>query len=895
MGSFSINTNIASLEAQNYLRMDENFQTQTINEVTSGYRIVNSGDDAAGLAIANADASNEAVLTQGIQNANDGLSQLQIADGGLSNISQLLDRARTLATESASDAFTGDRGVLNSEFQSVIQEVNRQAQAIGLNQGGQFATDLQVFVGGGTASNGISATTNGTVSVNLAGATVDAKSLGLEGVQATNANSQDLSASSNTSVQAIVQDANNAVPNDTTTFYFSGAGFSGSNAVAVNVNLSGVTDTNTLVAAINQGIQNAGNGSTAAATAFQNANITASVVNTEGGGQAIAFNSSNTAFQVQAGDVMANALLGNTVSANSPDGAAISSTFTGGSNASAAALTGAATVQISGGGLASPVDIDLSSGATIGTLQSDIANNAQLEAAGISLTTATGGSPLVFTSSTGKQLSVTAAGDTADVLGVGSYQYGASNAVTYNSVTAGAQYNDATATGTADLQFGIDGTPSSVLSVNLAGGDATSGSVTGTVDLSSLVATPLGTDGEKLAITVDGGAAQDITLTKADTANAAGIVNDINSQLVGATASLSFSGGHSYLQITSDSKGAGSSVTIANDTGTALGDVFGAAGATGTGTSQSLTSIVSGLNQAIAGNSQLQAAGIVASQTGGKLVFSSSNGTEFQLAAYGSTAGGADPDLGFGTTGAAAVAGTQGASGLAAYDSNGAYQTGPIAFSGLGAGNDTQSITISANNSSGQAQPLTIQLQNNASSQNGADIDAAVNAINSALQKSNNPALQGITAVVDNSSGTEKINLISTNAFTVAVGSTADGTGLQSQGTTQTAAVVGSGSTADISTVATATAAVNTLADAVTALGNAQAAVGRGENEFNYAINLANSQLTNLSAAESDIRDANMASESANLTQSSIQLQAGIAALAQANSAPEQILTLLQK
>ena len=117
---FSINTNIASLQAQNYLRQTENFQNETINQVTSGLRIVNSGDDAAGLAIANTDRSNEAVLTQGIQNANDGLSQLQIADGGISNISQLLDRARTLATQSASGAFNGDRSVLNSEFQSVI-------------------------------------------------------------------------------------------------------------------------------------------------------------------------------------------------------------------------------------------------------------------------------------------------------------------------------------------------------------------------------------------------------------------------------------------------------------------------------------------------------------------------------------------------------------------------------------------------------------------------------------------------------------------------------------------------------------------------------------------------------------------------------------------------------
>ena len=84
------------------------------------------------------------------------------------------------------------------------------------------------------------------------------------------------------------------------------------------------------------------------------------------------------------------------------------------------------------------------------------------------------------------------------------------------------------------------------------------------------------------------------------------------------------------------------------------------------------------------------------------------------------------------------------------------------------------------------------------------------------------------------------------------------------------------------------------LATAVSKLGDAQAVVGRGENQFNYAINLANSQLTNFSAAESQIRDADLASESANLTKSQILLQAGIAALAQANSAPQQVLTLLR-
>ena len=71
-------------------------------------------------------------------------------------------------------------------------------------------------------------------------------------------------------------------------------------------------------------------------------------------------------------------------------------------------------------------------------------------------------------------------------------------------------------------------------------------------------------------------------------------------------------------------------------------------------------------------------------------------------------------------------------------------------------------------------------------------------------------------------------------------------------------------------------------------------AVGKGENNFNYAVNLANSQLTNQAAAESSIRDADLAAEAANLTKAQILMQAGVAALAQANSAPQNILSLLK-
>lgn len=316
--SFSINTNVASLQAQNYLRVNSDFQSKTINEVTSGLRIVNSGDDAAGLAVANSYRSDESVLTQGIQNANEGLSQLQIADGGLSNISQLLDRARTLATESASGTFTGDRSVLNNEYQSVLTEINRQAQAIGLNTGGTFAKNLSVFIGGGQGTTAADVISNGSVSVNLANATVDTQSLGLQGftagyqVAAGTADSglYDLSNSSATSVSAILGAQSNPA---TTSFVISGPGFSGGagSAITVNVNLANVADTASLTNAINAGIQSAAQQGSPEAGAFKAANIQAIVHTGTDGHQQLLFTSASTAFDVTAGDQTANGLMGN--------------------------------------------------------------------------------------------------------------------------------------------------------------------------------------------------------------------------------------------------------------------------------------------------------------------------------------------------------------------------------------------------------------------------------------------------------------------------------------------------------------------------------------------------------------------------------------------------------
>jgi flagellin len=174
--SISFQTNYASLVAANNLDIISANQTKTIEQLTSGYRINQSGDDAAGLAIANKYDSSIAELTQGVLNANDGVSQLQIADGGLSNITTILNRLKTLATESASTTFSGDRSNINTEYQQLVSEVTQQASNIGLNAGGTYNVVNQVYIGGGNTE------TNSQVEVDLSGAQnqVDAAGLGID-------------------------------------------------------------------------------------------------------------------------------------------------------------------------------------------------------------------------------------------------------------------------------------------------------------------------------------------------------------------------------------------------------------------------------------------------------------------------------------------------------------------------------------------------------------------------------------------------------------------------------------------------------------------------------------------------------------------------------------------
>ncbi|MDE3165487.1 MAG: flagellin, partial [Acidobacteriota bacterium] len=874
--AFSIQTNVNSLIAQENLRVNSNFQSQTIQRLTSGYRINNSGDDAAGLAIANKFRNDTAELTQGVRNANDGISTLQIIDGGMNNISKMLDRLRTLAAQSASDTFTGDRNVLNSEFQSLITEIDRQAQSIGLDTNGQFAKALSVFVGGGkTAGTGAISTANGEIDIDLSKSSVDTRSLGLKGMQVV-AGSTDIGPGSatHTVAQILADGANTTSTAGFTDVYFSGPGFSDGSKIKVSVNTSGVTDTTSLAAAINTAITNAANASTQAASAFREAGIVASVHTDASGGQQLAFTSATSAFQVEAGDVLSNALLGNFASGTT--GASIATTVTGANTA--ATTTGfnptGVTVRIAGGGLSSAQDITFDSASTtidlaLTDLINKVGGSSSLKAAGISVSGTPGG-PLTFTSARGEQLSVMVTGDTSNRLGLGTFVAGSGTTADYTTLTAGAAYNNATAFGMADFEFSLNGAASNgnAVSVNLDAGNATAATKAATNDTDQ--------HGNTITLSVDGAGPTTVTLGVGDT-NSILAAAAVNAQAGGlVTATVNSSG---YLVIASNTKGA-HTLTIGGT------NTYGGLNGTYTGTSRSDTDLVSALNAGFAADPELSKAGLQATVDAGHVVtISSQNGTNFRLNTGGTAA---TANTGFGTAGTAGFTGaTVGASNISVLDANGVTQTAGISFASLAYGNDDQAITISANDPNGVLQTKTITLQNDATARTGRSLDETIHYVNSQLAQSNNPTLQKIVAVKEVTGGAEKINFLSSLAnFSVGVGSSANGDGLNGgTAASENSSMLGAGASVSIDTASGALQAVAAIASAITTLGTAQAAVGKAQNQLNYAIGLAQSQISNFSAAESRIRDADMAAEAANLTKAQVLQQASMAAMAQANSA----------
>ena len=129
-----INTNVASLNAQRNLMGTKLLLDKSLERLSSGYRVNRAGDDAAGLAISENLRAQIRGLKQSKRNAEDGISLVQVAEGGLNEVSSILIRLRELAVQAASDTIGPvERQFLNVEYDQLVSEVDRIADGTEFN------------------------------------------------------------------------------------------------------------------------------------------------------------------------------------------------------------------------------------------------------------------------------------------------------------------------------------------------------------------------------------------------------------------------------------------------------------------------------------------------------------------------------------------------------------------------------------------------------------------------------------------------------------------------------------------------------------------------------------------------------------------------------------------
>jgi len=152
----SILNSISSLNAENALSSTQSSLQKVLTELSTGLKINSGSDDAAGLSIANGLQANISALTQSSQNASDGVGLLQTADGALSQVTTLLNRAVTLATEASNGGLsTSQSDALNTEYQSILTEIGNIGSTTNFNGTAVFGT-------GGAGSSATVYTSDGT-------------------------------------------------------------------------------------------------------------------------------------------------------------------------------------------------------------------------------------------------------------------------------------------------------------------------------------------------------------------------------------------------------------------------------------------------------------------------------------------------------------------------------------------------------------------------------------------------------------------------------------------------------------------------------------------------------------------------------------------------------------
>jgi len=149
--SLGILNNISALQAENQLALTSAAAAKSLQQLSSGSRINSGSDDAAGLAISDGLNANVAALNQSSLNATNAIGALQTADGALSQISSLLNRSVTLATEASNSGLSLSQSkAIDTEFQALLSQITNISSSTSFNGATLFGSTVTAFTSDGT-------------------------------------------------------------------------------------------------------------------------------------------------------------------------------------------------------------------------------------------------------------------------------------------------------------------------------------------------------------------------------------------------------------------------------------------------------------------------------------------------------------------------------------------------------------------------------------------------------------------------------------------------------------------------------------------------------------------------------------------------------------------------
>lgn len=943
-----INTNVASLNAQRNLTSSQSALQTSLQRLSSGLRINSAKDDAAGLAISERMTSQIRGSQQASRNANDGISLAQTAEGGLSEVTNNLQRIRELSIQSANATNSAsDRAALQNEVTQLLSEIDRVGQNTSFNgvkllDGSFIAQNFQVGANS-TANDNIQISSISSARTSQLGGVATGVSASVTGGSALVALSVgDLTLNG----QQVGASVAGPLPGQSTNSSFSIAqainAVSTSSGVIATSNAASVTGTaatafsaitaNTFnINGVNVGTVIAG--STAAG---QGANLAAAInaVSTQTGVAAKA-DATSGAVTLTAADGRDIAIGLNGASVDTTTAAADKATFltqTGfaSNNVGTKATVGTAVISVANGTTASAA-IAATSGSITGNAPATGAA-LNIAAGDLNVVTSTGtisvGNIALGGGNTAVQdgnaialalnTALSAASGGAAVNGVATVN-GTTGAVTLTAGSSQAQLSmSATSTTSQAVMSSRTGfTVAQLGTVGEAAVAQVAGSTTAATVAKVAAAAAAASGGTEkvisagaLTITNDSTGTINIgqiTLAAANTAkeNGDAIAAAMNLALVAAAGGAAVNGSAAadaggIITFTAGSAGVNTLALggTAVDSATATSDRATMTSLTGF-TSAQLGTKASAIVTSIAGTTATAGVGATPGGTlvgGSNAAASGASNTTIAAGTLVATSGSTSINIGAITLTAGNTAKQNGDAIALAINSALAAAAGGATVNGTATADVNGKLTITAGTASGG---LNLHIGGTAADATTAAANKALLLTQTGLTSAQlgtqaSAGVSGVAAVATNNHGSIVLNSISQSGIVIGGASVANA-GLTAGTTTASVSTsISALSQIDISTGALANAALATIDGALSTVNTSRANLGAIQNRFSSVVANLSSSIENLSAARSRIQDTDFAQETAALTRNQILQQAGTAMLAQANQLPNTVLSLLR-